>query len=80
MKSQKKQFRFPVVIEFDEEAEMYVAIVPGLPGAHTQARTLDELEENIKEVVELCLEEASKQGDLKFPKFVGIHQVEVACK
>jgi len=32
-----------------------VAVIPGIPGAHTQAETLDELYKNLKEVVELCL-------------------------
>ena len=44
-------------IEKDPETGLYVAVVPGIPGAHTQAETLDELQENPKEVLELCLEE-----------------------
>jgi len=44
-------------IEKDIEQGLYVAIVPGIPGAHTQAETLDELQNNLKEVLELCLEE-----------------------
>ena len=44
-------------IEKDPETGLYVASVPGIPGAHTQAETLDELKNNLKEVVELCLEE-----------------------
>jgi predicted RNase H-like HicB family nuclease len=44
-------------VEKDPETGLYVAIVPGIPGAHTQAASLDELQKNIKEVVELCLEE-----------------------
>jgi predicted RNase H-like HicB family nuclease len=64
-------------IEFDEETGLYVGSVPGIPGAHTQAATLDELRANLKEVVELCLEE---QTDLRerLPKFVGVQQIEVA--
>ena len=31
-------------------------MIPGIPGAHSQAATLDELKINIKEVLELCLE------------------------
>ena len=42
-------------IEKDAETGLYVAVVPGIPGAHTQAETLDELRNNLKEVVELCL-------------------------
>jgi predicted RNase H-like HicB family nuclease len=48
---------FTVVVEFDPETRLYVGLVPGLPGAHTQAETLDELQENLKEVVQLCLDE-----------------------
>ena len=64
-------------VEWDPEARLYVGVVPGLPGAHTQAGTLDELSRNLQEVVELCL--AEFQGDLAdLPRFVGIQQVEVA--
>ena len=43
--------------EWDPETKLYVGIVPGIKGAHTQAATLDELQGNLKEVLELCLEE-----------------------
>ncbi len=42
-------------IEKDLETGFYVAVVPGIPGAHTQAENLDELYKNLEEVVELCL-------------------------
>jgi predicted RNase H-like HicB family nuclease len=44
-------------IEKDLESGLYVAIVPAIPGAHTQAETLDELQKDLLEVIELCLEE-----------------------
>jgi predicted RNase H-like HicB family nuclease len=56
---------------------LYVAVVPGIPGAHTQAETLDELQENLKEVLELCLEEMEPENKRYLPQFVGIQQVEV---
>ena len=65
-------------IEKDPETGLYVAIVPGIPGAHTQAETLDELQKNLKEVVELCLEEMDPEARKQLPEFVGIQQVEVA--
>ncbi len=64
-------------IEKDHETGLYVAIVPGIPGAHTQAETLDELQENLKEVLELCLEEMEPENKQYLPQFVGIQQVEV---
>jgi predicted RNase H-like HicB family nuclease len=65
-------------VELDTETNLYVGIVPGVPGAHTQAATLDELQENLKEVLELCLEE-NKEMNTKLPKFVGLQQIEVAA-
>jgi predicted RNase H-like HicB family nuclease len=50
-----RSLSFTVVIEKDEDG-YYVAYVPELPGCHTQAKTLDELLERIKEAVELYLE------------------------
>jgi len=57
-------FRITGYIEKDPETGLYVGIVPGIPGAHTQAQTLDELRDNLKEVVELCLEEMDPQASL----------------
>lgn len=65
-------------IEKDSETGLYVAVVPGIPGAHTQAATLDELQKNLKEVVELCLEEMDPEAKKQLPEFVGIQQIEVA--
>ena len=64
-------------IEKDPETGLYVAVVPGIPGAHTQAETLDELQKNLKEVVELCLEEMDTESKKQLPEFVGIQQIEV---
>jgi len=65
-------------IERDPETNLYVAVVPGIPGAHTQADSLDELQENLKEVVELCLEEMSQEEKNDLPYFIGIHEIEIA--
>lgn len=44
---------YTVIIERDEEGYL-IASVPALPGCHTQARSMDELIERIKEAIELC--------------------------
>jgi predicted RNase H-like HicB family nuclease len=69
---------FTAYVEMDEETKLYIGIVPGIPGAHTQAATLDELRTNLKEVLELCLEEYKDNGK-NLPKFVGLQQIEVAA-
>ena len=64
---------FYVVIEKDEDG-FFVGEVPQLRGCYTHGKTLDELMINIKEVIELCLEEEDA-GDL--PEFVGIHKIQI---
>jgi len=65
---------FAAYIEWDPETKLYVGIVPGVPGAHTQGATLDELQKNLKEVLGLCLEEDPELGEAP-PRFVGLQQV-----
>jgi len=68
---------FSAYVEWDPETKLYVGIIPGIPGAHTQGASLDELQVNLKEVLELCLEEYTGSLD-DLPRFVGLQQVEVA--
>jgi predicted RNase H-like HicB family nuclease len=68
---------FTMVIEQDEDG-IYVASVPELEGCHTQAKTLDELRERIKEAIELYLEVESGLIHEMPLNFVGIQKVEVA--
>jgi len=67
---------FTAYVEWEPETKLYVGMVPGIPGAHTQAESLDELQGNLKEVLELCLEEYDGQLE-DVPQFVGIQQIEV---
>ena len=66
---------FDVVVDRDSEG-YYVASVPVLHGCHTQARSLDELMDRVREVIALCLEE---QGLPAEPlEFIGVQRVRVA--
>lgn len=67
--------QFDVVIERDADG-YYVASVPQLPGCHTQARSLDEVMDRIKEAITLCLEvDGAPQTQLEF---VGVQRVTIA--
>ena len=70
-------YKTAAYVEKDPETGLYVAVVPGIPGAHTQAETLDELQKNLIEVVELCLEEMDSETRGQLPEFFGIQQIEV---
>lgn len=49
--------RFTAVVEHCRDTRLYVGYVPGFAGAHSQGETLDELNTNLTEVIEMLLEE-----------------------
>jgi predicted RNase H-like HicB family nuclease len=66
---------FYVMIELDEDG-YYVGEVPQLRACYSQGRTLDELMANIREVIEICLEEEEEKEE-KLPEFIGLQKVIV---
>jgi len=66
---------FTAYVEGDPETKLYMGFIPGIPEAH-QGETFDELQKNLKEVLELCLEE-NPELEKDLPRFVGLQQVEV---
>ncbi len=65
---------YDVIIEKDVDG-FYIAHVPEIPGCHTQAKSLDELMERTKEVIELCLEVEKDESPAN--QFVGIQRIAV---
>jgi predicted RNase H-like HicB family nuclease len=63
---------YTAIIEKDTDTGLYVGYVPGFPGAHSQGKTLDELQQNLREVIEMLLEEGEPelQGE-----YVGTQQI-----
>ena len=69
------QKEYDVIIEQDSEG-YFVATVPALTGCHTQAKSLDELMERVKEAVALYLDVEGPGPDAL--EFVGVQRVRVA--
>jgi len=66
-------------VEWDPATSLFVAMVPGLPGAHSQGATLDELLVNLREVIELIVDERKARGEtIEIEPFVGIQQISVS--
>ncbi|MDI6799658.1 MAG: type II toxin-antitoxin system HicB family antitoxin [Actinomycetota bacterium] len=57
---------FTAVVERCSETGLYVGFIPGFPGAHSQAETLDELNENLKEVIAMLHEEGEPELEGEF--------------
>jgi predicted RNase H-like HicB family nuclease len=66
---------YTAVVERDPDTGLYVGYVPGFPGAHSQGETLDELNENLREVIAMLLEDGEPSLEAEF---VGIQSVSVA--
>ena len=66
---------FTAVIERDHETGLFIGYVPGFPGAHSQGETLDELNNNLREVIAMLLEDG--EPDLE-AEFLGTQNVAVA--
>ncbi len=54
------------VIEKCLDTDLYIASVPGFPGAHSQAETLDALNKNLKEDIEMLLEDGEPELEGEF--------------
>lgn len=65
---------FYVLIEQDEDG-YFVGEVPQLRGCYSQGKTLDELMSNIREAIQLCLEEQPEIDEL--PEFFGVQKVVI---
>jgi predicted RNase H-like HicB family nuclease len=66
---------YSVVIERDSDTGLLVGYVPGWPGAHTQAAHIDELHKNLREVIEMLLEDGEPKLE---SEFVGVRKIRVA--
>jgi predicted RNase H-like HicB family nuclease len=66
---------FTAVVERDPVTGLLVGYVPGFPGAHSQAESLDELNANLKEVIAMLLEDGEPRMEAVF---VGTQNVAIA--
>ncbi len=57
---------YTVIIERCPETNLYVGSVPGFPGAHSQGETLEELKTNLREVIEMLLEDGEPTLETEF--------------
>jgi predicted RNase H-like HicB family nuclease len=60
---------FHVVVERDPETRLFAGHVPGWPGAHSQGESLDELQRNLQEVVDMLLEDGEPGSSVTGHRF-----------
>ncbi|MFH1289044.1 MAG: type II toxin-antitoxin system HicB family antitoxin [bacterium] len=75
----KHTYQLPIIVEKDEDG-FYVVECPVFSGCYTQGKTIDEALRNIREVIELCMEEKANKEILKdfHPQEVSFHTIAYA--
>ena len=66
---------YSAVIEKCIETGLLVGHVPGFPGAHSQGETIEELRQNLKEVIEMLLEDGEPVYE---SEFIGTQNIVLA--
>lgn len=78
MKTKKKSnpIHLPILVETDEDG-FFIVSCPVFKGCHSYGKTIDEAIENIKEVIQLCLEDEEQPEN--FNRFIGFRELEISA-
>ena len=68
-----KKLHLPILVEIDEDGN-YIVSCPVFKGCHSYGETIEEALDNIKEVIEMCLEEEKLVDE---NKFIGFRELEI---
>lgn len=74
--SKKSNIHLPILVEIDEDG-IYIVSCPVFNGCHSYGKTIDEAIDNIKEVIEMCLEEEERPENLN--RFIGFRELEISA-
>ncbi|HGE72457.1 TPA: type II toxin-antitoxin system HicB family antitoxin [Candidatus Poribacteria bacterium] len=69
-----EKLHLPIIVEIDEDG-YYIVSCPLFKGCHSYGKTIDEVLANIREVIDMCLEETKLE---ELNKFVGFREMEVS--
>ena len=76
--SETKTLHLPIMVEQDED-NFYIVSCPVFKGCHSYGSTIDEALKNIREVIEICVEE-EKENVTEINRFVGFREMQVEIK
>ncbi|MCO5263335.1 hypothetical protein SDC9_23852 [bioreactor metagenome] len=78
MKTENKVLHLPILVEQDED-NIYIVSCPVFKGCHSYGKTVEEALTNIKEVIDICIEE-EKDKVSGTNRFVGFREIQVSYK
>ena len=71
-----RYYSFQILIEKELEDAGYYAYSPTLPGCFSNGKTIEEARRNIREAIELCLENQAAEG-WTLPEHVEVTKIAV---
>ena len=74
-RSNSNTLHFPIVIEQDED-NVYIVSCPVFKGCHSYGKTVDEALNNIREVIEMCIEEKNETST-ETNRFIGFREIQI---
>lgn len=74
-----KILHLPILVEQDED-NVYIVSCPVFKGCHSYGKTIDEALDNIKEVIEMCMEEEKDRSLPEVNRFVGFREMQMPLK
>lgn len=77
-RGKNKIMHLPILVEQDED-NIYIVSCPVFKGCHSYGKTIDEALENIREVIDMCMEE-EKDKVPEINRFVGFREMQVSLK
>lgn len=75
MLKKPETIHLPILVETDEDG-IYIVSCPVFKGCHSYGKTIDEAIENIREVIEMCMDE-EKPANLN--RFIGFREIEIVA-
>ncbi|MCX6249698.1 MAG: type II toxin-antitoxin system HicB family antitoxin [Bacteroidetes bacterium] len=76
-KNNSQKIHLPILVEQDED-DIYIVSCPVFKGCHSYGKSIDEALNNIKEVIEICIEEERERNPTGMNRFVGFREMEVS--
>ena len=74
-----KILHLPILVEQDED-DFYIVSCPVFKGCHSYGKTIDEAMDNIKEVIEMCIDEEKDKQISDNNRFVGFREMQMPLK
>jgi predicted RNase H-like HicB family nuclease len=78
MKTKNNILHLPILIEQGED-NIYIVSCPVFKGCHSYGKTLDEALINIREVIEICIDEEKEQVT-GLNRFIGFREMQISIK